>query len=166
VDSDLFGQAYDVLFPAVYRYVRLRVPAEETEDVTAEIMARIWKASGKFAGKSSLKTWALKIAANHVADYYRRRKQVTTVPLNEQPALIAGGPGLDDSVPEALLLGSVFARLPENQVAVMEFRLIEGLSARETAEVMGATPQAVDSLLYRAKQNFRRAWEQETASVL
>ncbi|MDR1320473.1 MAG: sigma-70 family RNA polymerase sigma factor [Gracilibacteraceae bacterium] len=164
MDSNLFGQIYDVLFPAVYRYIRLRVPAAETEDVTAEAMARIWKASGGFAGKSSLKTWALKITARHVAEYYRRRKQ-TTAPLGEEPALIPDGLNPAETVPDSLAIRNVFAGLPENQVAVIEFRLIEGLSARETAEVMAVTPQAVDSLLYRAKQNFRRAWEQETASV-
>ncbi|MDR1070068.1 MAG: sigma-70 family RNA polymerase sigma factor [Gracilibacteraceae bacterium] len=163
MDSNVFGQVYDVLFPAVYRYVRLRVPAAETEDVTAEVMARIWKASGGFAGKSSLKTWALKITARHVAEYYRRRKQ-TTAPLGEEPVL-TGALNPAETVPESLAIRNVFAGLPENQVAVIEFRLIEGLSARETAEVMAVTPQAVDSLLYRAKQNFRRAWEQETASV-
>jgi RNA polymerase sigma-70 factor (ECF subfamily) len=154
-----------MLFPAVYRYVRLRIPPAETEDVTAEIMARIWKSLGSFAGKSSLKTWALKIAARQVAEYYRRRRQAT-VPLHEQPTLIPDDPTPEETVHEALAVRNVFARLPENQVAVIEFRLIEGLSARETAEVMRLSPQAVDSLLYRAKQNFRRAWEQETASVL
>ncbi|MDR0434553.1 MAG: sigma-70 family RNA polymerase sigma factor [Gracilibacteraceae bacterium] len=166
MDSDLFSRVYDSLFPAVYRYVCLRIPAAETEDVTAEIMARIWKASGGFAGKSSLKTWALKIAARRVAEYYRRRKQTAIAPLGERPILPPGGLNPAETVPESLAIRNVFTQLPENQVAVIELRLIEGLSARETAEVMAVTPQAVDSLLYRAKQSFRRAWEQETASVL
>jgi RNA polymerase sigma-70 factor (ECF subfamily) len=164
MDSALFGQTYDTLFPSIYRYVRLRIPPAETEDVTAEIMSRIWRASKKFSGKSSLKTWALKIAARHVAEYYRRRRP-TPAPLHENPALIPDGPTPEETVHESLAIRNVFKQLPENQAAVIEFRLIEGLSARETAEIMGVTHQAIDSLLYRAKQSFRQAWEQETALV-
>ncbi len=75
-----FDQIYEELFPAVYRFVCLRIPASEIEDVAAEIMAKVWKSLPGFEGRSSLRSWALRIAANYIADFYRSRKKVDIIP--------------------------------------------------------------------------------------
>jgi RNA polymerase sigma-70 factor (ECF subfamily) len=163
VNAISFDATYDELFPAVYRYVYLRVPASEVEDVASEIMAKIWRHLGSFAGRSSLKSWALKLAANHVVDHYRwRRRFHQDVPLDDNPVLAPESLHWEDNMAEGLIIGRIFARLPERQMAVLQLRLIEGLSAVETAEILNLTSQAVDSLLYRAKRSFRQAYLFET----
>ena len=62
-----------------------------------------------------------------------------------------------------LSVSNTLAQLSEPQVAVIQLRLIEGFSSSETASILGTTQQAVDSLLYRAKKNFRTVYQAEMA---
>ncbi|NLL51137.1 MAG: RNA polymerase sigma factor [Peptococcaceae bacterium] len=158
-----FDQIYEELFPAVYRYVCLRIPASDIEDVTAEIMAKVWKSLSGFEGRSSLKSWALRIAANYIADFYRRRKKVEIIPLTEELESSSESRDYGDDLATVLSVSNTLAQLTEPQVAVIQLRLIEGFSSSETASILGITQQAVDSLLYRAKKSFRNIYNTEMA---
>ena len=78
IDSS-FDEVYDQIFMPVYHFVRLRIPSGDVDDVTAEVIAKVWRALPRFEEKSSLKTWALRIAYHQVADYYRSQKLRPTV---------------------------------------------------------------------------------------
>jgi RNA polymerase sigma-70 factor, ECF subfamily len=56
-------------------------------------------------------------------------------------------------------VGQTLASLSGPQVAVIQLRLIEGFNASEAADILGITQPAVDSLLYRAKQSFRKIYQ-------
>jgi RNA polymerase sigma-70 factor (ECF subfamily) len=158
-----FDEVYEELFPAVYRFVCLRIPASEIEDVTSEIMAKIWKAISGFEGRSSLKSWALRIAANYIADFYRNRKDISIIALTEDLPNAANGRDYGEEFATVLSVSKTLSQLTEPQVSVIQLRLIEGFSSSETATILGITQQAVDSLLYRAKKNFRTIYTAETA---
>jgi RNA polymerase sigma-70 factor (ECF subfamily) len=46
---------------------------EDAEDVTQEAMLRVWRGRGRFAGRSSLRTWIYRIATNACLDLLRRQ---------------------------------------------------------------------------------------------
>jgi RNA polymerase sigma-70 factor (ECF subfamily) len=164
VKQTSFDQIYEELFPAVYRFVCLRIPSSEIEDVTAEIMAKIWKSISGFEGRSSLKCWALRIAANYIADFYRGKKEIKIIPLTEEICRIPKAAGImAKSLATVMSVNNTLAQLTESQVAVIQLRLIEGFSSLETASILGMTQQAVDSMLYRAKKNFRNIYQAEMA---
>ncbi|MHB1654074.1 MAG: RNA polymerase sigma factor [Desulfitobacteriaceae bacterium] len=146
-----FEDIYEELFPSIYRFVRVRIPKSDVEDVAAEIMVKVWRALPSFRGLS-LKPWALRIAYHHIADYYRNHKRVPKVIPLEEMSL-----GSDHSEQWLTLLSvsQALAKLSPNHVTVIQLRLVEGLSASETAGILGITREAVDSLLYRAKKSFR-----------
>jgi len=152
-----FDEIYDELFLPIYRFVRLRVPIQDADDITAEALAKIWRALPQFSGRGSLKSWALKITSNNVADYYRVRKRTPTLFL--QDTYTSTVPDLSEQWATGLTVGQTLARLTESQVTVIQLRLIEGFNAAECADILGLTEQAVDSLLYRAKQNFRKHYQ-------
>lgn len=156
-----FDEIYEELFPAIYRYVSLRIPASEIEDVTAEIMAKIWRSLANFEGRSSLKFWALRIAANYVADFHRNRKEISILPLSDEINKVHSNKDYGEELATVLSVSSTLSKLTEPQVAVIQLRLIEGFSSSETASILGITQQAVDSLLYRAKKNFRSIYRTE-----
>ncbi len=158
-----FDEIYEELFPAVYRFVCLRIPSSEIEDVAAEIMAKIWRSIPGFEGRSSLKYWALRIAANYVADFYRSRKEINIIPLTEELQGIHSDRDYGDELATVLSVSNTLAQLTEPQVAVIQLRLVEGFSSSETASILGTTQQAVDSLLYRAKKSFRTVYQTEMA---
>ncbi|NMA68069.1 MAG: sigma-70 family RNA polymerase sigma factor [Desulfitobacterium sp.] len=165
MQTDSFEQIYDELFPIIYRFVRLRVPQSEVEDITAEVITKIWRALPNFEGKSSLKSWALKIAYHHIADYYRatKGKGVQVISLSEEIKSSTPQEDHSNNLITALSVSEVLSKLSEPQIAVIQLRLIEGFSAIEVAQIMGITQQAVDSLLYRAKKSFRKHYEKEHA---
>lgn len=158
-----FDEVYEELFPAVYRFVCMRIPATDIEDVTAEIMAKVWRSIDRFEGRSSLKCWALKIAANYIADFYRGRKAVDIIPITEELQDTRNNGDYGEDLGTVLSVSKTLSQLTEPQVAVIQLRLIEGFSASETATILGITHQAVDSLLYRAKKNFRSIYTAEVA---
>ncbi len=158
-----FEEVYEELFPAVFRFVCLRIPSAEVEDVTAEIMAKVWKSISTFEGRSSLKSWALRIASNYIADFYRSRKEINIIPLSEELQNTQSSHDYGDDLATVLSVSHTLAQLTEPQVAVIQLRLIEGFSSTETASILGITQQAVDSLLYRAKKNFRTIYKTEMA---
>jgi RNA polymerase sigma-70 factor (ECF subfamily) len=158
-----FDETYEELFPTVYRFVCLRIPSSEIEDVTAEIMAKIWRSLSSFEGRSSLKSWSLRIATNYIADFYRRRKEVKIIPLTEELQVLQNNRDHGEDLATVLSISSTLAQLTEPQVAVIQLRLIEGFSSTETASILGTTQQAVDSMLYRAKKSFRAIYQAEVA---
>ena len=158
-----FDEIYEELFPSVYRFVCLRIPSTEIEDVTAEIMAKIWRSISSFEGRSTLKYWALRIAANYIADFYRRRKEISIIPLTDELQNVHSSKDYGEELATVLSVSNTLAQLSEPQVAVIQLRLIEGFSSSETASILGTTQQAVDSLLYRAKKNFRTVYQAEMA---
>lgn len=157
-DSLNFDQIYEELFPVLYRFVSARIPVNDVEDVTSDIMSKVWRALPGFTGQGSLKSWATSIAYHQIADYYRGRKKISLIPLNEELKQT------NDHTEEWTTLMSVnqaLAKMPAQHVTVIQLRLIEGFSAAEVARVLGITQQAVDSLLYRAKKSFRKFYELE-----
>jgi RNA polymerase sigma-70 factor, ECF subfamily len=165
VQTDSFDEIYEQLFPIVFRFVRLRIPQSEVEDVTAEILTKIWRALPNFEGKSTLKSWSLRIAYHHIADFYRlhKRKGLPIISLSEDFRSIHSTDDHSEQLVTLLSVSETLAKLSEPQVAVIQLRLVEGFSAAEVAQILGITQQAVDSLLYRAKKSFRKFYGMEYA---
>ncbi|EHQ89739.1 RNA polymerase sigma factor [Desulfosporosinus youngiae] len=153
-----FDETYELLFPLIYRFVSIRIPKADVEDVTAEIIVKVWRNLPNMEKLSALKPWALKIAAHQIADYYRSHKRTPVMALDDTPLPL---PQTDQSESWATLLSvkETLAKLSPQQVNVIQLRLIEGFSAIEAAEILGTTQQAVDSLLYRAKKGFRKIYQ-------
>lgn len=159
MNTPTFDEIYENLFPQVYRFVRLRVPSSDVDDVTAEVMAKVWRAFSGFRGENP-KAWALRIAYNQIADYYRAHKRSpSAIPLIE----VENGVDASEDWLTFLTVSQALDKLSPTHLAVLQLRLVEGFSSAETAGILGTTQQAVDSLLYRAKKRFRKAYESATA---
>ncbi|HBV87934.1 sigma-70 family RNA polymerase sigma factor [Desulfosporosinus sp.] len=152
-----FDETYERLFPLIYRFVSIRVPKADVEDVTAEIIVKVWRGLPNMEQRTALKSWSLKIASHHIADYYRSNKRTPMMTLEDTP--LPQPPDQSESWATLLSVKETLAKLSPQQVNVIQLRLIEGFSAVEVAEILGTTQQAVDSLLYRAKKGFRKIYQ-------
>ena len=176
VDSEIFAiraaqtgseQAWRHLFErhfdAVYRFcVALaggrRDLAEEVAHQAFVIAARrIYRFD---PGRATFRAWLLGIARNRpvaVRDSEWRRKRHEESSVKGSSAAAARGSS-DPQVHEAL------ARLPLHYRTVLEAKYLRGLSMKEIAADDGASVEAIESLLRRARAGFARVYEQMRTS--
>ena len=155
---------YDAAFAEVRAYVHWRCGglaglADLADDAVQETwltavrrVAAFDPARGPFAG------WVCGIAANVVRDLLRRRRRSAPLPA-DCPAPVAAA-GRDRSERIALAL----AELPPRYEQALRAKYLDGHSVRAMAETWGETPKAVESLLTRARQAFRTAYEKSGAA--
>ncbi|GAP17870.1 RNA polymerase sigma factor [Levilinea saccharolytica] len=158
--------------PQVYR-LGLKITADEqdAEDVLQETFVRAMKALPGFEGRSSLATWLFRIATNEALMVLRRKKpQVTLVEETGDADEEEGVPHPQQIVdwcclPEAEMLSSetkaemdrAAAGLSPALRSVFVLRDLQGLSVRETAEVLGVAEAVVKTRLVRARLKLREA---------
>src|SRR5690349_15063059 len=85
---------------AIYRYMAYRVPANDAEDLTAEVFVNVVEALPKYRiSEAPFEAWLYRIARARVADYHRRfTRHPTTELLESTPEY--------DSLPEEQMLES------------------------------------------------------------
>ena len=159
-DTAAVAELYDRHAPRMYAYIYRRVgDAALAEDLTSELFLRMLKAiQGERPWHSSFRAWLYRIAHNLVVDHYRRRSPAPSIPLDEALS-VADQASPVETVERALddeELGAAVRQLTAVQQEALALRFGEGLTARETAQVMGRTTGAVEALQRRALAALRR----------
>jgi RNA polymerase sigma-70 factor (ECF subfamily) len=138
-----------------YRYLGDRFAAE---DAAQEIFLKVWRRASSFKGKAAVSTWLYRVAVNHCLNYRAKRSRAKNVPLDE--GLVQGGPGPEEQLDgerRAEAVRAAVAALPGPQRMALLLCTFEGRSYKEIAEVMGVSLAAVESLIFRARQNLKKA---------
>jgi RNA polymerase sigma-70 factor (ECF subfamily) len=153
---------------AVHGYVRSRlVPRTDlVDDLVQEVFLAAWAGIESFGGRSSLRTWLLGIARHKVEDYYRRRlSEPASLPEADEPdppAQLADTPDFDQTIDRERAQKQtrrILGQLPEEQSLLLLWRYWEKKSAREMAEATGRTEKGIERALARAREQFRRRWD-------
>jgi RNA polymerase sigma-70 factor (ECF subfamily) len=152
----------------VYGLARRIVGQEQdAEDVTQQTFLSVLEHLDDFREESSVATWVLRIAANHALKILRKRRGLPTVPLDTgddpddsyarlpHPDYIARWRDTPESLAQQAevrhLIEAALAELDEKYRTVFVLRDIEGLSTRQTAEVLGLSEANVKVRLLRAR---------------
>ena len=150
----------------------------DAEDATQETMLRGWRSLGTFEGRSSPRTWLIRIATNVCIDS-ANRSGARAVPMDLTPAspraVPDGQPRSDvawlQPYPDRLLIDrqpppharyelkesvelafiTLLQRLPANQRAALLLFDVLGFSAAEVAGIMATSTASVNSALQRAR---------------
>jgi RNA polymerase sigma-70 factor (ECF subfamily) len=107
--------------------------------------------------------WLCGIAANAARNALRarRRRAKRTRPL--EPGHDAPAPGPDDAATDkAACVAAALAALPDHYEAVLRAKYLDRMTVDVIAAERGESPKAVESLLARARQAFREAYEANT----
>jgi RNA polymerase sigma factor (sigma-70 family) len=127
------------------------------EELVQEIYFALWRALPVFRGDSSVRTFVARIATNRAITHVARElKSPPTLELSEQIPAPGDGPESHaiTASRQAWLIAAV-RRLPLAYRQTVTLAL-EGLTAKETADVLGLTPNAVAIRLSRAKDLLRK----------
>ncbi|MBW4720133.1 sigma-70 family RNA polymerase sigma factor [Saccharothrix obliqua] len=152
--------------PLVVRYCRARVGGQErsfasADDVAQEVCLAVLTALPNYQdhGRPFL-AFVYGIAAHKVADAHRAAQRNRAEPVPEVPDAPSDEDGPERSLLRAELSQQVAALLrilPEKQQEILLLRVVVGLSAEQTAAVVGASPGAVRVSQHRALSRLRRA---------
>jgi RNA polymerase sigma-70 factor, ECF subfamily len=153
----------------VYRLaIRMCRNAADAEEIVQETFSLAYRGLQSFQGESRFVTWLYRIAVNQVL---MRRRAASRRPVwstdgrgtelgdlggtaagsepSESTEELVHQKGLTERVREAL------ARLDESHRAALVLRDLEGLTAEESAEILGISPSAVRQRAHRARLKLR-----------
>lgn len=155
--------------PRLWRIAwRLLRDAAEAEDVAQETLIRMWKAAPQWQpGRARFETWLHQVATNLCLD--RLRKSGRFVEESAAPDPPDPGPAPDAGLMGEALKARVdaaLAQLPDRQRAALTLVHYEDMSAAEAGEILGASVEAVESLLSRARRALRDALAPERETLL
>jgi RNA polymerase sigma-70 factor (ECF subfamily) len=161
------GRVITVLERLVYR-------RDIAEDLAQDVFLRVFRARKSYEPTAKFSTWLLTIA-NHVARNalrsLARRREVSGSPRSsadsqpvplEQIAVADSGlmPARQlDNRERIEMVREAIERLSDSQKVALVLSKFEGMSYTDIGQVMNLTPQAVKSLLSRARRNLRLALE-------
>jgi len=167
-DKEAFAQLVETYSGSIYRMAKkmLQNP-QDAEDVLQETFIKAYRNIENFRGDSNILTWLYRIATNEALMTLRRRKlQIYSMDETaddhrefERPKEIEDWCCLPEdelmsSEARAYLDASIKA-LPNALRIVFVLRDIEGLSTRQTAEILDLTENAVKTRLSRARMRLR-----------
>lgn len=148
----------------VFTYARyLLGNAEDAEDVTQEVLVRLWD-RGRDLAPEGLPAWLTRVTRNACLDLLRQRRHrplpgidPEAVERLEDPA---PGPGERTEAMELRRhLQAGLQRLPEVQRSIVVLREVEGLAYEEIARALELPLNTVKVYLHRGRAHLRRELE-------
>ena len=153
---------------------RLVFNASEAEELAQETFVRVWQQREKFRAGAEFRPWVFSIAVNLARNrlrWWRRRPLVSleewsgaenggrrTVDGGQGPLGAEESPSADvERAERAAAVREAIAALPaELREAIVLFEY-EDMSHAEIGAAVGATPKAVETRIYRAREKLRTA---------
>ncbi|HEX6804636.1 MAG TPA: sigma-70 family RNA polymerase sigma factor [Terriglobales bacterium] len=158
--AEFVDRCADWLYPFLRR--RLLPRSELVEDLMQEVLLAAWQGLPDFRRDASLRAWILGIARHKVEDYYRKQLRDADATGDDDAAEeLAVVPLFDEHLDMAARQGrvqQVLSALPEAYALALIWRYREEKTVREMAQLAGKTEKAMERLLARARENFRKRW--------
>ena len=169
-DESVFSQVFTKYYGSMQAVAYSIAGSVIAEEVVQEAWFSALRALPKFEGRSSLKSWLIRIVANEAKT--RRRKENRSVSLeaiqdtwSTDPRFTENSHWKDPSsqwhgdTPEELLaadelkscIEKQLIKLPENQLAALRLRDAGGLSMDELCNILDVSSSNVRVLLHRAR---------------
>jgi RNA polymerase sigma factor (sigma-70 family) len=130
---------------------------KDAEELTQDTFVSCLKHLPLFRGESSIWTWMSRIAQHEVADYYRKRyakKFIKALPLSELLPIEE----LSDSHEIAHKVHLVLQKMAQENREVLLMKYVDKMKVKDIAEQSGRTIKSVESILFRARGEFRQLY--------
>lgn len=158
--EEYFKQVVEQNKGRILRICKSYAPSEEDcKDMYQEVLINIWKSLETFKGNSEIGTWIYRIAVNTSLTFagkqYKRMKLNVDAETSNLKSL------LDEDRNEALIKENRLQELQVqlNQLSVIDKALmglvLEGLSTKEIADVIGITEPNVRVKIHRIKEDLK-----------
>jgi RNA polymerase sigma-70 factor (ECF subfamily) len=177
-DQRAFDEFFKDSAPRLVAFIARRTalgPAT-LEDIVQSAMIKAVRHLASYRGEAALFTWLTEICRNELADEHRKAKRRPAhISLDEPEAAhrweeMLRAPDAQEPVSqlqaatERAEIMKVLEDLPANYALVLEAKYGDGLSVETIALQLGLTAIAVQSVLARAREAFRRGWHKRPAT--
>lgn len=146
----------------------------QAEDLAQEVLLRVYRARERYVPGAKFSTWLFTIANNVASNALRSRSRRREVNVTPSPSAASGPNTLDqmalaasgqmparqlDKAEMREVVRQAIGTLSERQRMAVLLNKFEELSYVDIAAVMDLSPQAIKSLLSRARENLREILE-------
>lgn len=163
----LQGGDREALNPLMERWqIRLRsylmrhgLSDADAHDLAQDTFVRVFKHASRFDPRRTFSTWMFQIALNLLRDWIRQQQRRNIQPLEHAPEpTTTRTPAGDTELGEkARAVSAAIAKLPMSLREPLILVAYQHLSHAEAAEVIAASPKAVETRIYRARERLRSA---------
>jgi RNA polymerase sigma factor (sigma-70 family) len=151
----------------VYRLaLRMLWHPEDAQDATQEALIRILTRLGSYRGEAAFRTWAYRVAANHILNWRRSRVEREALDFRRFGEQLSEGLAeLDPATPDARLLAEevklgctlgMLLCLEREQRLAYVLTDVFGLPSEDAAWICGITAPALRQRASRARNRLRR----------
>ena len=152
-DAEAFAWLFKRSQPPLLRYLKGVGAAEVADDVASETWVAVIRGLQGFVGdEDAFRAWLVTVARNRLIDLRRWESRRPAVPTAEPPEPSILAPDVAEEVVTregAQWALDLIATLPPDQAEAVLLRVVVGLDATATGQVMGRTSGAVRVLAHR-----------------
>lgn len=131
---------------------------EVVADVLQDTFMALWRGSERWRGEGEVAAWLWGIGARRLVSRLRGRREALVLPLEDVAAAAPAEPSAEERVllgVEYGDLGAALVRLSPQMRAVVQATVLDGLTTREAARLLGVPENTVKTRLHRAKAHLR-----------
>ncbi len=135
--------------------------ANDVDEVVQDTFMSCLRHLPLFRGDSSIWTWMVRIANHEVADHYRRvyaKKVIKTLPIADINDL----PEIEDSFEISQQVKAVLRKMSVTSRELLQRKYIDKQKIKQMADETGRSVKSVESLLFRARIEFRKLYALES----
>lgn len=131
------------------------------DDLTQETLLRAYRALPRAPRDAGLRPWLYRIATNLARSHFRRQRLLRWLPLGVGPDEPADERAARraEALDQRAAIEAALRQIGPGHASVLLLRHYQGLSLEETAAVLGITPNAAKTRLFRARHAFIIAWQ-------
>ena len=166
-DEKALIRVYKKYQPSIFNFVRSQINNYQTaEELTQDIFIDFIEALRDFRFQSSLKTFLFSIAKHKIVDQIRKRK-IKNILFSKLPSYIVESLKvvfIDEEIDKKELrekITKILSSLPNDYRVILRLKYIEGIKVNEIAEKLKMNFKATESLLFRARKNFIKVFNNE-----
>lgn len=155
---------YRTYQPRLSRFIRTKIDNDrDAEEVLQDTLYSFLEALRDFEGKAHVETFLFSICNHKIIDYYRRKK-IRHLVFSQVPqleCLVSPLLGPEDEYEGTVLrekLACAFAELVPKYRSILQSKYMQDKSVDEIAVDLELTMKAAESLLFRARKAFVKAF--------
>jgi len=172
-DQRAFDEFFNASAPRLLAFLARRsgMDSASIEDIVQNSLIKAIRNLDRYRGEAALFTWLTEICRHELADVSRKNARRPTHMSLEEPyadsymeehqlqASQAAEPLWQvDAASQRAAVMKVLQRLPAHYAIALEAKYGDGMSVEDIARQLGLTRIAAQSLLARAREEFRERW--------